>query len=174
MEITKISENSIKIRGKKTSLIVDPAPIGAKNSADAVIYLENGMQGASPKVENYRIIIESAGEYEVGGVKINGIPSSEGCLFTIIIDGLRVLLSTTKVLEKLQEKLEQHDVSILRVNSDFNPAHITSLESAAVLFFGAKAQEGAKTLGEEKVTKVEKYAVTADKLPVEMQIIVFK
>jgi hypothetical protein len=85
MDITLLSKNSIKIRGKKAAFIIDPLDI-QKNNADAIILLSK--KADLSKVDEYRVVISGTGEYEVAGVKISGVKAGEGVVFSFFMDGV--------------------------------------------------------------------------------------
>lgn len=100
MEIKLIKKSTMFIKGKKESVLINPEPeMLAKGSSRIVIY-------SQPKYEELRTIGEKVsimgpGEYEMGGVEIDGFNGGSGnTVYTILIDGISV-----GILGKLKEEL---------------------------------------------------------------------
>lgn len=108
MDITYIGHSCFLIKGKECTLVVDPynpEHVGykiPKLSADAVLISHNHPDHSYPEaVSDYRILIDSPGEYEVAGATILGYKtyhdSKEGrerggnTVFLICIDGINIL-----------------------------------------------------------------------------------
>ncbi len=80
MDISIIGNQSIKLKGKQATFIVDPTKEMPKTAADAIILL-NGLENMDiSRVTDSRITIQGAGGYEVGGVKISGTVTPKGIL----------------------------------------------------------------------------------------------
>ncbi|MDP2874052.1 MAG: MBL fold metallo-hydrolase [bacterium] len=87
MEISYLGHSAFKIRGKDTTLVIDPFdpeflgwPKGAwkKQEADVVLvthpHHDHDYVGGVTGKNGQSFIINGAGEYEVGGVRVFGIP----------------------------------------------------------------------------------------------------
>jgi hypothetical protein len=170
MEVSLLDKNTLRIKGKKAALVVDPKEKMAKTSSDAIIALDSDFD---PKnVSDYRIIINQPGEYEVGGVKITAL-GSDNLYYGLNIDNTQVLLAKTSSLDKLSKDMNDPQVAVLNVDSEINGSLVAAIEPKIVILYGEKAQDGAKVLGSQDPTPVKKFSVTADKLPQESQIIVW-
>ena len=75
MDVALLGSNSLKIKIKKTSLIIDPKKDIAKIDADAIIV--TGKDYDPSRVSEHRVIINQTGEYEVSGLKISSFKSGE-------------------------------------------------------------------------------------------------
>ena len=92
VDIAIVGKTSIKLKGRKASFIVDPSSVLPKTSADAIILL-NGYDNIDiSAVTDSRIIIEGAGGYEVGGVKISGALTLKCILYKLLIDDVVVII----------------------------------------------------------------------------------
>ena len=168
MEIAIVSAESIRIKGKQTTFVVDPVATKAKVTADAVLFTKgSGVDTAS--VEGSRLTIAGPGEYEIGGVKISGVKSGETTAYYLSLDGVTVLVSPTSML-KNKESLRDVDLVALQVDSVVDQSALATVANGVALFYGGQAAENVKGLGKE-VQPVAKYVTTKDKLPQEMEIV---
>lgn len=170
MDIAIVGKTSIKIKGKQVSFIVDPARGLPKTSADAII-LSNGYDNIdTSRVTDSRIIITSAGGYEVNGAKVSGTTTAKGTLYKISIDG--VLIIVGRGAETKAEGFNACQVAIVNTGSDFNESFVTSLEPKLTVLYGDKKIDAAKTLGAQSVIGVSKVTIAKDKLPEKMEVVV--
>lgn len=164
MDVTLLDKATIKIKGKKTGLIVDPTDKTPKTPADAILLLNK--EGDTKRVEGFRLIVNDDGEYEVGGVKITGTSALDsGISYDVNVDGTRMILAKTSTLEKLSDKANEAEVALLNVDSLLNEAVIASLEAKTIILYGDKADEGLKALGKKDLTPFKKVTVGKEKLP---------
>lgn len=171
VDIAILGNQSIKIKGKQASFIVDPSREISKTSADAIILLNGYDNIDTSRVTDSRIIISGAGGYEVGGAKVSGTTTAKGTLYRVTIDGVVIIVG--KVAETKAEGFNTCQVAIVNTEDvDFNESFVTSLEPKITVLYGDKKSDCAKTLGAQSVTEVSKITVTKDKLPEKMEIIV--
>jgi len=170
VDIYTLDKNSIKIRSKHASFIVDPAKLGTKVSCDAVILLNNNID--LERVVDYRIIIDGPGEYEVNGVKVLGVKGDRGFVYGIAADGFSVILGTSSEISKIKEDTFFCQIAILNVDDEFNQSIITALEPKIVILYGDNKESAAKILGKENIPPIKKFTVVKDKLPEEMEVVV--
>lgn len=179
MDISILSKNSIKIKGKSASLIfampsTESALSGSlktKTPADAVLLLSRAGEFDTGKVENQRVLIKGPGDYEISGAKISSFSSNDDVIYTLIIDNLEIVLTTTDALKRVKEKVNG-DIVVLYANSDVDQSLITAVEPRIAVFYGEKAKECITLLGKE-AKPVPKLSVTAEKLPAELETIYF-
>lgn len=170
MDITILGNQSIKLKGKEATFIVDPGREIAKTSADGIILL-NGLESIdTSRVTDSRIIINGQGGYEVGGAKISGTTTSKGTLYRISIDDILIIIG--RAAETKTEGFNACQVAIVNTESNFNESFVTALEPKIVLLYGEKSKEEAKALGAENISSSQKISITKDKLPEKMEIIV--
>lgn len=164
MDLTILDKNSIKIKGKKSSLVVDPTAKSPKTPANAVILL--GKDGAVDKVEGARLVVNDDGEYEVGGIKITGTSNLDsGVFYSLNVDNTQTILAKTSTIEKLTDTANEADVAILNVDSSLNESIIAALEAKVIVLYGEKASEGLKALGKQDLASIRKVTVGREKLP---------
>ena len=170
MDVALLSQSSLKIKGKKASLIVDPRVKMPKNNADMILALEGEID--PERVEESRLLINDDGEYEVGSVKVTGQSKGDlGIFYNLNIDNTQIILAKVSTLEKLTDTANEAEVAILNVDSGLNESIIASLEAKVVVLYGEKSQEGMKTLGKNDTPPTKKYAIAKEKLPDETQIV---
>ena len=102
-----MGHSSFKIKGKNTSIVTDPFDPGMvgvkfpKTEADIVIVSHNhDDHNKAAQVEGVRKVLDTPGEYEIGGTSFIGLPSyhdsekgadrGKNTIFVIEMDGLRL------------------------------------------------------------------------------------
>ena len=106
MEIKYFNQGKIYLKGKKENVWINPDKddLELKNyEARIVIFLEKERNNIILGQENGRIIISGPGEYEIGGIEIQGINS----LYVLTIDGIKVVIMAKgegEISEKKKEK----------------------------------------------------------------------
>lgn len=167
MEISHITGNSIKIKGKHATLLIDPQDKNTYNAA--ILFTKTANQ---VKLLEDVLVIKGPGEYEAGGIKIKGTRSPADEIYSITVDGVLILLGHINALDKLQHKLQEHNIVLVYCGDMVTSASfLTALASSAVLFYGDKATEISQAFGNEKTTQMQKYSTTVDKLSSEMETI---
>ena len=173
VDVTILDKESVRIKGKNSSFVIDPAVKIQKVSADAVIFLKDaGDESGVSRVTDFRVIIKGCGEYEVGGVRILVTKSDGNLLYSLSVDGISILLARTSGLSKTQEAGD-YNILILNVDCDFKDTMVTGFSPSTVLLYGERSSEALKMLGRES-SKSQKFTVSADKLPTEMQIVLLE
>lgn len=170
MDISIIGKNSIKIKGKEATFVVDPSREMPKTPADAVILLNGSDNIDISRATDFRIVISGPGGYEVGRAKISGTTTPKGTLYRLFIDGITVILG--RASETKAEGFSSCQVLVINTDSEFNESSITSLEPKIVALYGDKKVESAKTIGAENVSTVNKLIATKDKLPEKMEVVI--
>lgn len=167
MDLTLLDKATVRIKGKKTSLIIDPDEKTPKTQADAILLL--GKTDALGRIEGFRLVVNDDGEYEVGGVKITGNSSDSGIVYDINVDGTNVILAKTSTLEKLTDTANEAQVALLNVDSLLNEAIVAQLEAKAIVLYGERAGEGLKVLGKNDLSPSKKVSLGKEKLPEESE-----
>lgn len=168
MDLTLLDKATIRVKGKKASLIIDPGEKSPKQPADCVVLLNK--DGALDRVENFRLVVNNDGEYEVGGIKITGNSVDDsGILYGLNVDGSQVILAKTSTIEKMSDIGNEAEIAVLNVDSLLNEGIVASLEAKAVVLYGEKAAEGLKALGKQDLSPVRKVTLGKEKLPQEVE-----
>jgi len=178
MDVAILGINALKIRSRNASFVVDPVKTISKVGADAILLLNNNTDTDTSRVLDQRIIICGLGEYEVGTVKISGITVSppdrqagNGVVYSLLLDSIQVVLGKVSDISRLYDNTPSCQIAILKVDDDLKSI-AAKLEPKIIVLYGDKKIEGAKTLGKQGIQPVQKFTITRDKLPDEMQVVV--
>ena len=180
MEIALLAKNSLKIKGKHTSFVVDPPTFAeASNFAKAASDKSAGKQEkleykGGMRIHTDAVVIDGPGEYEIGGVKISGTRSEGEVLYNLNVEGVEILLGKLSALEKQQHKLKEQDIVVAYVDSMTNASFVTSLASSVVIYYGEQASELVAKFGKGNVVTMQKYSGLAGKLPQEVETVILQ
>lgn len=167
MEIALLPKSGLRIKGKSATFVVNP---GSVTSANAVMLLVPGDEFTTEE----SVVLNGAGEYEIGGVKITGLRNDKSVLYSMNIDGMEVVVGTVNLFSAMQHKLKEHNVVIVNCEETIDASFLTSLGVNAVLFYGEKASVVAEGFEKEKLQKMNKYSASLGKLPSEMETILLQ
>lgn len=168
MEISLQSPNSLKIKGKKATLGINPQDKAA--TLNLAILLGNPAK-SSLKIPDDIVVIDGPGEYEAAGVKITGMRADGQTVYSFNVDGVDILLGTRQALEKAQQKLKEHNVTLVYTAVEGEASFATALSVNAMVFFGESAKPVADQLAKEEKKQTTKYQITAEKLPTETETV---
>jgi len=169
MDIQIFENDSLKIKIKKTTLAVDPKQKISKFDADAVLIMDQNCDVS--RINNYRVVIDEAGEYEIAGLKVLGIKTDKNVIYGLNSENVDTLVASVSSLETIsKDKLSDYQVIILNVDSDLNQSVVTAMEPRVVILYGEKAKEGVKAMGKENAIKASKISLSEDKLPEELDV----
>ena len=169
MDVALLSKDSLKIKIKKTTLIVDPTKETPKTDADAILALSENADKS--RVNEYRVLINGAGEYEVGGLKISAFTAVKDLIFSFSLENSEAILAKSSSLAEISsDKVKDYSIVIVNADSEINQSVITSMEPRIVVIYGDRAIEAAKILGKENFVKSSKININEDKLPEETEI----
>lgn len=121
MEIKYLGGRTVFFKGKKESVLVNPDnEFDGKDGSRIVLYSNENDGRADLKGD--KVLINGAGEYEVGGVEILGINGGEGeAVYRLTIDGFKVVVIgglKEELSEKRVEKVEEADVLVVGLESE--------------------------------------------------------
>ena len=170
MDVILLSPNSVKIKGKTVSFIIEPRDTKGKLAADAVITFDATPIDTS-HIEGVRVAIAGAGDYEVGGVKMFGLKNDDTAIYYINLDNMMVMVGKASTL-KSKEVVRDADVAVIYADSAVDASLLATLNPRSVIFYGPQGTENIKVLGKE-ATASSKYSVVKDKLPAELEAILF-
>jgi L-ascorbate metabolism protein UlaG (beta-lactamase superfamily) len=187
MEIKYYGEQCFLIRGKKESVLVNPGDkFPVKNYPRIVLFNDAKAGVATPEVS--RVIIIGPGEYEVGGIEINGFNSGSGTtIYTVVVEGLvvGVLGKLNEALsDKKTEKLEGIDILVVDIGegSGIGPKAVLQLAKKWGANYVVPVGYGKdgylkKFLDEadfEGVEPIDVLKVDRDNLPEGMEVVILK
>lgn len=185
MDIYFLGLTSVRLRGKKTTLVVDPFDKETtgiafeQTQADAVLQTEESPKASLTKVRDYRVVINGPGEYEVGGASILGIPIGNVTTYYIKMDGI-ALLHLGKCERPLTDaEIERYpsiDVVFAPVNRT-SANFIAKLEPKIVvpINFTQKSNDAVVSflseLGKGGIKPQPKLSISKEKLPAEVEAV---
>lgn len=169
MEISIVSQNSIKLKGKIASIIMDPIENTSTQAFAVLLSKKSSLKFT--KIEDLRLVIFGAGEYEVGGVKITGIPADDECVYSGDMDGGRFVIGSSKAIEKILSKLDETPIVIINAQENFNASIVSTLSPSVCVIYGEGKEQALKALGKESLPSTSKYSFKADKLPDETEFV---
>lgn len=117
MEIKILENQSVYLKGKKENVLINPAKEVRNDSKyPSRIFLFTSEKYDGMGFDGNKILIRAPGEYEVGGVEINGYNSgNDNTLYILYIDGIKLVflgdLEET-LSDKRIEKIDSADVLI--------------------------------------------------------------
>lgn len=182
MEIALLSQNALRIKGKKATILVDVLD-AQKTEANAYLFLnENALQAKADKDD---LLVFGPGDYEVVGTKIAAFSSNKELLYQITIDGMKVLLASSSAFVRMKEKINEQNIVVLFTNEVVDQSALTNAQPAVAICYGDKATEVSANLGkglnkkegeaetnpDASIKPVDKFVITAEKLPAELQIV---
>jgi len=171
VDIQIVGEDSLRIKSKKTTLVIDPKTAMQKVDADAILL--TGADGDVNRVTDYRVVITGPGEYEVSGLKIVSVKSDGDLIFSLISENVRTLVAKVSSLKQISaEKIGDYQIVVINADTDASESMITAMEPNIVVLYGLKAKETAKALGKDDTTVSGKVSFAEDKLPEEIQVMV--
>ncbi|MDD2225026.1 MAG: MBL fold metallo-hydrolase [Candidatus Shapirobacteria bacterium] len=120
MEIKVLENNSVYLKGKKENVLINPSEKKRDDSKyPSRIFLFTSEKYDGMGFDSDKILIRAPGEYEVGGVEINGYPAGgENTFFIINIDGIKVIFLgdlDEALSDKRIEKVDSADVLLAPV-----------------------------------------------------------
>ena len=149
MQITWYGQSCFKIVSGQSSIIIDPfnKSIGLtppRGKSDILLVSDNTIVESDYSQIDANFVISGAGEYEVGGVYVNGMSAfnldengnviNRSIMYVITIEGMRIChlsnFSDEQVTELL-DKIGQVDILMIPVGGDYvvNGNKISSLDS---------------------------------------------
>ena len=182
MEIKNLGGLTYLLKGKKESVLIDPdsAKI-AKNQSRIIIYTEAKYEEL--RMVDEKVSIMGPGEYEIGGVEVNGFSGGRGkTIYTILIDGVTVAIMG-KLEEELNDKRSDRisgvDVLLAEVQNGYKVIAAAAKKWGAnyIVPVDGSGEELKKFMDEadcEGQEGVESLKVDKDNLPDGMEIVVLK
>jgi L-ascorbate metabolism protein UlaG (beta-lactamase superfamily) len=114
MEITFVGLSCVRLRGRDVQVVIDPIPPGSapglpKLTPDIVVRTEGDTDFAAlRRVEGRPQQISGPGEYELGGVRVFGMPTGEVTVMRVEVDDVRVA-----AIGRLRRALSEDEIESL-------------------------------------------------------------
>jgi hypothetical protein len=169
MDIVLLPKQSLRIKGKNTSFVIDPVEKGVFSAALALNRTIEEMN-----IGPDTVAIDSPGEYEIGGVKMNVLRNDKYLVYNPVVDGIEMLVGKISSFEKMQSKLKEQNIVVIYADAAIDASFIISLASNVVIFYGEHARQLAASSGKDNLTNTSKYSVVYDKLPQEVEAVVLE
>lgn len=180
MEIKYFNQGKIYLKGKKENIWVNPDKNDLESKsyeARIVIYTQKERNIIKLGEEGDRVIISGSGEYEIGGVEINGINS----MYVLTVDGIKLVImgkNEEEISEKKKEKLEEADVLMISVGAGSAQIAKKSAANYVVPIDYENEKEELKefldTFDKENLESVESLKVEKENLPEAMEVVLLK
>lgn len=171
MDVAILPKNVLRLKSKQATFLINPSDKAA--GINASVYLQT--PSVIPEEED-TVSLYGPGEYEIGGVKISGIQSGKGVVYSFLLDGVDVLVGRVASLEKLQNKLKEYSVVVLDTDDETpaDAAFVTGLATNVLLAYGPKAKMLIDGIGKDTAQTANKFSASKDKLPQEMQTVLLE
>jgi hypothetical protein len=121
MEISRLSDTSIKIKTKTAVLVVDP---DTKIEAEIVLHITPFEDGEN-LVSNKKIVIDGPGDYEVMDVAITGTAYGDFMGYTIDDDTTRIIIVPSHAIDKVKDE-EGYSALVVKAVAAVDIEKITS------------------------------------------------
>ena len=180
MEIKYFGESKIYLKGKKESVWINPGKEefdGKNGEARVVIFTNKEKNFVKLGKENNKVVIAGPGEYEVGGVEINGV----NAMYALTMDGIKIVVVGKiegEITEKKKEKLEEADVLLISMSAT---AAEISKKSAANYIVPVDYEDEEKELkgfldafDSENLETIDTLKVDKDNLPEGVEVVLLK
>ncbi len=171
MDIALLNPNTLRIKSKNASIVVNPTSSTNKTEADAILLLTIYAKEGLAKIEGSRITIKGPGEYEMGGIKVSTTRVGQELVARVDVDGVKLLIGSGSTIEEIHDKIEECEVAVINSEGSFNYSILTTLEPSVLIVYGDKKEDVAKSLGKDSAIRTSKYSTTSDKLPQEMEVV---
>ena len=168
MEFSLLNKSALRVKSKHASFVINPQDA---TNANAALLLNDSL---IPMSSDETVFFQGAGEYEVGGIKITGTRHEDATVYSLSIEGVLVLIGSLPVLSSLQQKMKEHNIVVALCDEPSSASFITSLTTNVVLFYGSASNEVAEGFEKEKLQHMNKYSISAGKLPTEVETIVLQ
>ncbi len=130
MEVSSLAKAGVKVKSKSTSFSIDPS--GSKIEEDVVVLFQKPQDYSS---FSGKLVIDSPGEYEVGGVSIKVGRFGESEAFEFLEDGQKlIIISSPDITSDIET--EDSKVVLVRLAKKLNDEALSSIQSEVVSFYG--------------------------------------
>ncbi len=116
MIITRHGDGYVKLQSGKTTVLVNPTDERSFRGAQLALYTDEDDGTTGMREESQIFVIRHAGEYEAGGVRVEGWQAGGKTIYAVRFDDVGfALFGTARVLpeDNIQERLRDIDVAIV-------------------------------------------------------------
>lgn len=119
MEIKILENQTVYLKGKKENVLINPSEKKRDDTKyPSRIFLFTAEKYDGMGFNSDKILIRAPGEYEVGGVEINGYSVGENTIYIIHMDGIKIVFLgdlDESLSDKRIEKIDSADVLLAPV-----------------------------------------------------------
>lgn len=131
MEISRLSDTSVKIKTKTAVLVVDP---DAKVEAEVILHI-TPFETGEELVTNKKIVIDGPGDYEIMDVAITGTSYGDFMGYSIDDGSTRVLVAPSHAIDKVKDE-EGYSALIVKAVAALDIEKITSFAPDVCIVLG--------------------------------------
>ncbi len=130
MEVISLTGDGIRIKTKKTTLLVDPSA-----NPDNEVVLFTSSTAHSGLLEKDVLAIHGAGEYEVQGVSIKGENVGDSVIYTLIADNEKILLFPSSAVKQIKD-IEDFDAILIHAVEPLEEPTLSFFSAVTPIIFG--------------------------------------
>jgi len=132
MEISSLKDQSVRIKSKVATVVVDPV---SKTDAHVVILTKNAPAESTQYIPENAVVIDGPGEYEVGGISMIVTDIKGELTYSFDADNTRILLLCESTLAKIKEE-DEYNAIIVRVDEEVKDTVLANLTASVFIFYG--------------------------------------
>lgn len=175
MEAVLIAPSTMRLKGKQVTIVIDPLSDHKKTPVDATLFFSQMPEAFDTSLlEGNKILIDGAGEYEIGGVKVSGNASGKDIFYEIGIDGIELVVAKASSLAKRKDDSKEYQMAVLNADTLVDQSLVAALNLNVLLLYGEHAKETITKLGKEELASVSKYSITREKLPTDTEMVLLQ
>lgn len=150
MEVSIVRDQSIKIKNKTSSVVVDPV---SKTDANVVILTKNAGRESLDNIPEKAVVIDGAGEYEVGGISMIVTDMNGELTYSFDSEGTRILLLAESTLAKIKAE-DEYNAIVVRVDEEVKDTVLANLTAQVFIFYGDLEKVKLQSENIQKLSKV--------------------
>ena len=112
MEIRMLSDYAAFFKGKKENILINPSKeiLGDLKFNSRIVLYTSDIFSNGNFLNGERVLIKGPGEYEVGGVEINGFNGEDGnTVYSVVIEGISIVILGKIAQELSSKRIERID-----------------------------------------------------------------
>ncbi len=172
MEVAKITTNSVRIKSKLGVFAIDPIDTKGTLEADAVLFLNRTLTQQDINAESSIVIINGPGEYEIKSVKFTGVGRGNLIAYFGKFDSIDTFVVKASTLNIAKEVSRECQIAIIEADVIVEQSAVAATNASIIIFYGDKSMESVAALGKSDIAPVNKFSISRDKLPTEVQVVV--
>lgn len=153
MEIAVVSDNTLKVRSKNSSFLVNPTKL---SDSDAILLTNKANDYG---IYDGKLVIDGPGEYEVAGVSIKGEKGSAGTSYDLLEENQKLLVIDAEDVGKSKGGDDYIATLVVGANP-VGQAELEKITSGVVIVLGAgleASNDGIKKIDKINLKKIDEY-----------------